>query len=148
SCCGLPQVLPACAGAATAMTATATVDPISRRRRDFMADPPLPRRFPRPPSHDTPGPPATARSEILQDGPGLHRGGRRFPPLVLTGSGSPCAVERLLEGVAREDAEADRRTGVEGDPAEAVRHGVADVLEVGRATADDHAERHHHVIGA
>ena len=52
------------------------------------------------------------------------------------------AVERLLDGVAGQHAEADRLAGVESHPGEAIGGGGGDELEVRRAAADDDPEGH------
>ena len=78
-----------------------------------------------------------------QPGQGPRRGqggGGGLPALVLLGALEAGPVQRLLVVVAREYAEADRHAGVERDPGQAVGGGVADVVEVRGATADDDAE--------
>ena len=72
----------------------------------------------------------------------------RLAALVLGAAGQAGAVERLLLGVGGEHAVAD---GVRSSSATRVRpggHGVADVLEVRGATADDDAERDDGVVRA
>ena len=64
-------------------------------------------------------------------------------PLSSCESGKPGPVQGLGLVVAGQQAEADRDAGVEGDPGEPGRGGVADVLEVRGAAPDDHAEGHH-----
>ena len=80
---------------------------------------------------------------------GLRRGQRgrgRLVALVLDRALEAGAVERLLLGVAGEQAEADRDAVVERDPAEPVGGRVADVVEVRGAAADDDAERDDGVV--
>ena len=67
-------------------------------------------------------------------------------PLSSARAGQPGPVEGLLLGVAGQHAVADRHAGVQRDPGEPGGDRVADVLEVRRAAADDHAERDDGVV--
>ena len=60
--------------------------------------------------------------------------------LGLGGSGAARTIERLLLGVHGEHAEPDGPPGVELHAGEAIGDGVADVVEVRRTAAHDHAE--------
>src|SRR5579871_6330100 len=63
-----------------------------------------------------------------------------LPSLVFLATGQAAPVQSRLYRVTGEYAVPDRSPGVERDPGQAGCHRVADVLEVGRTAADDHAQ--------
>src|SRR5699024_7087883 len=76
---------------------------------------------------------------------GDEGGGHGLVPLVLLGAVEAGPVESLLFGVAGEHAEAHGLARVDGDPVEPVGGGLADIVEVRGAAADDDAEGHDRV---
>src|SRR5690242_1180048 len=86
-----------------------------------------------------------APPDPLESHRGEKGGAGRLVALVLLRTLEAGSFQRLLLGVAGEQAETDRHAVVERDPGEPVGRRGGDVLEVRGATADDHAERDHGV---